>query len=153
MPRSNLEEKVGCIKAPCCIITSIIMLITTSIILLSVAGHFVFSGPTPKRSQQTDVGEKTADGSAKLLVGDSLLKSALTSAITVDDLARMGKALNEVSCYPIIQSSPGEVLGYFMFYGSKIYMLFRLGFFLTFIFLNKVTNYLFFVIVILLPGI
>ena len=127
MPRSNLEEKVGCIKAPCCIITSIIMLITTSIILLSVAGHFVFSGPTPKRSQQTDVGDN-----AKLLVGDSLLKSALTSAITVDDLARMGKALNEVSCYPIIQSSPGEVLGYFMFYGSKIYMLFRLGIFLTF---------------------
>ena len=125
MPRSNLEEKVGCIKAPCCIITSIIMLITTSIILLSVAGHFVFSGPTPKRSQQTDVGDN-----AKLLVGDSLLKSALTSAITVDDLERMGKALNEVSYYPYYSYCHGVVLGYFMFYGSRIDMPFRLGIFL-----------------------
>ncbi len=72
------------------------MLITTSIILLSVAGHFVFSGPTPKRQQQSDVGEKTTDGNVKLLVGESLLKSAMTSAITSGDLARIGKALEEV---------------------------------------------------------
>ena len=83
----NLAESLGCNKARCMLL-SIMLLITTSILILSVASHLVFSGSINSKRIETGASEAVrafsshAENSENLrtkIVGSSLLRAGRES--------------------------------------------------------------------------
>ena len=77
---------LGCNKARCMLL-SIMLLITTSIVILSLASHIVFSASVPDKRAEIDVAKNLRDSSRRPFSSNS---EELSSKIVGSSLLRAG---------------------------------------------------------------